>query len=613
MKCNHSGDFCVLYVEAADDLATLSSAIAGQRKPVVLFLAEQARAFQRPDDFNALKHARRQLDKAILFVIPRSERLSQLAMRNGFPVYHSMDELVDAIAAGQAMRQRTLRRTTVPLPAPPSFAPDYDTASPRLPTGKTRPQAHTAISPQPAMGADISTRNTGPLPPTFASALTPSDKPAAPEPPPSPALAASAAPTSSPSLRPAHRARSRLSAALIILLAIALTLAGIGSLLMLMNQPLTSTTAPPALAGHVEFMSSEQLSENSNQGMMDQVVIDLNNLSRPADGKSYYAWLLGDKTQSDPRAILLGSLTINNGHAHLVYSGDAQHTNLLAIASRFLVTEESATMPPVSPTPDTGAWRYYGEFAQTPVKLDGEQQPFSYLDHLRHLLARDPALEEIELPGGLDNWLFRNGGKILEWTGSMREQWENGKDAGFVRRQTIRTLAYLDGLSFVKQDLPPGTPTLVNERLARVGLLDVNGPAQDPPGYLTHIVRHLNGLLQTSAPAERETLRKRIAPLVMALNNVKYWLTQVRRDAQQIMKMTDQQLQQSTTLTIINDMIDHANHAYVGQNDPSIHEMRQGIVWIHQQMHSLATLDIKTFVANGTSLQMVPDHKQRKA
>ncbi|MBO0793155.1 MAG: hypothetical protein J2P36_19710, partial [Ktedonobacteraceae bacterium] len=253
----------------------------------------------------------------------------------------------------------------------------------------------------------------------------------------------------------------------------------------------------------------------------------------------------------------------------------------------------------------------YGEFLQTPVSGIGNVQSYSYLDHLRHLLVSDPALDDMELVGGLNNWLFRNTGKVLEWASSMREKWENTRDTGFVRHQTTSILTYLDGLSYIKQDLAPGTPLPSNERLARVGLICVNGPNQDPACYVAHVVNHLSGLLQTTQPTQE--MREHVADLVSALNNVTFWMTQLRQDARQILKMNDQKLKQPATLSLINDMINNANHAYSGQNDPSIGEMRQGVVWAHEHMQALATMDIKPFVATNSSLQMVPNIRHARA
>lgn len=616
MKRNDSGDFCVLFIEAADERGPLFETIAEQKKPVVLMVAAQARVFQRPDDFNALKHLRRQIERPVMFVASNNEQQAQLAMRYGFPVFASMDALSEALALGQATRQRVLARPTGPL-----NGSHHNSRPLNSPEPNSRPGAPIRRT-IPLLDEDLAQRRTGPLvashPPLTRSGpqvSTPvSPPPRRPEP-------LTPLPLPSAPMRPEpltgrpRQGRRVWPIALVVLLTVALTFAVVGSFLVFLNKPLnvSNSAATAAIVGHVSFVSSEQVSENSSQGIMDQVVVDFSNLSPPPSGKSDYAWLLGDKKQSDLRALFLGKLTpAAGGRAHLFYPGDAAHTNLLLTNSRFLVTEEDATIPPIAPSPDQHSWRYYGEFMQTPISTGPNAQPFSYLDHLRHLLASDPTLDEMELAGGLNNWLYINTGKVLEWTNSIRQQWEDGKDVGFVRRQTTRTLTYLDGLSYVKQDLAPGTPLLVNERLARVGLLCVNGPTQDPACYTTHIVHHLSGLLEVIKPTPE--MRKSLADLVSALNNATYWFTQMRQDAQKLMKMSDQQIQQAATLSVINDMINNANHAYSGDKDPATGETRQGVIWAHTHMQDLATIDIRAFSsAAGTSIQMVPNTQPKSA
>jgi hypothetical protein len=621
MKRNDNGDFCILYVEAGDDRETLVQTISRQKKPVVIMLGEQSRVFLRPEDFADLKHIKRQLDISMVFVIPGSERLAQIASRNGFPVYASMDALASALAVGQMARQRILARTTGPLGSP-AAAPDY------LMPKKTVPLF--------SMEDEIARRTTAPLrgsasagpltppPPARKSGSLASQplKMASPTPAPLPPQAiktvplplpkktvplSDALPPLPPSLPPRQRARSRFPVALALLLAIALTIAGVGSLLMLTHRLSNTASGGPVLAGSITYLSSGQISENSSQGISDEVLIDLHNVPAPAQGKSYYAWLLSDSNQNDIRTILLGMLKGNNGNVRLFYPGDAQHTNLLLTTSRFLVTEEDAQVPPIAPSPDESTWRYYGEFSQAPINSPGNPKHFSYLDHLRHLLAADPTLDELELPGGLNTWLYRNTGKVLEWTGSTRDAWQNNQDITFVRRQAIRTLDYLDGISFVAQDLPPNTPLLVDERLGGVGLVQVNGPNQDPPDYLDHIVSHLNGLLQ--AAGSPPGLRQEASNIVTALNNVRGWLTQVRMDARQIMRMSDAQLRQPSTLALLNDMIVNATNAYVGQVDPTTGQMREGVNWIHDQMQFLATMNVTTFTNGSSHIQMISNNK----
>ena len=118
MKRNDARDFCILYLEPGDDRDALFCAIAGQHKSVVLMLAEESRQFQRSEEFVALKNLKRQLNVAIFFVIASGKRLTQLAERNGFPVYKSMDALSDALMMEYSARQHVLPRASgEPTPA----------------------------------------------------------------------------------------------------------------------------------------------------------------------------------------------------------------------------------------------------------------------------------------------------------------------------------------------------------------------------------------------------------------------------------------------------------------------------------------------------------------
>ncbi len=594
MKYNDTGDFCVLYVEPMDDKTALFTTIIGQKKPVVLMLAEQTRVLQRPEDFTELKHVKRQLDQPVVFVATQSERLLQLAHRNGFPVYPSMDALSNALANGYMTRQRT-RATTMPLHPAQVASLSHKTA----PLTPPPPSVHTTDTLFPTR--NVHAADTLPPAPPITFHTT---QPIRTEEPPL------RQPTRPMQSEQKHGRKKQFSTILIALTITALLAAGLGTFLVFVpNVSMSGSNgagATPTIVGHLYFLSSEQLSENNNHGIADEVQIDINNLSASKAGKSYYAWLLSDKSQSDTKATLLGVLPVNSGNAHFFYGGDAQHTNLLAANSRVLVTEEDATVAPLTPSPDESTWRYYGEISSTPIANASDStstKTFSYLDHLRHLLASDPLLDQMELPGGLNNWLYRNTGKILEWTGSMREHWEETPDVTFLRRQTIRTLAYLDGLSYVQQDVPPSIPLGINDRLGRIGILPVNGVNQDPPAFLTHMAFHLNGLLQ--ANLSNKTLRTHIAAMIVALNNVRFWLMQVRKDSQQLLKMSDDQLHQPNTLTLLNDMIMNANSAYVGQTNTATGEVQQGISWVHNQMQSLAVIPIALYSQGRSSIQMI--------
>lgn len=646
MKRNDSGDFSILYVEHDDKREALFSTIAGQQKPVVLLLSEQTRLFRRPEEFMALRHVRRQVDITIFFVIPHSDHLTQLAERCGFPSYASIDALGEALRLNNSGRQRILVRTdgstprplatstsmprrTIPLVLHDDIALSATAQLPAIatlsmPKGNSAPAAFRrdpsvpivvrttdSLAAHPMPGTAEPTRNirttdslaAHPLP-SMPSMPLPSAQPQREPVTPLPMIPSLADLPTRPPVVP-HRSpkkRNRFPAILISLMILALSAAGLASLLVFYHTP--SSLPAVQVVGHVYFLSSGQLNEQTNQGIDDEVQVDLAHLVSPANGKSYYAWLLRDTGET--KAISLGKLTIENGNASLLYK-DSMHTNLLAITSRFLVTEENNAPPPMAPSSDTSQWRYYGVFSQKLVSsaesmpgmpaTNGPQR-YSYLDHLRHLLADDPMLDANQLPGGLNIWLYQNTGKVLEWTSSMRGGWVDNHDMGFVSRQSLRTLAYLDGLSYVSQDLPPNTPLGINDRLARIGLLEVNGPNQDPPDYLDSIIFHLHGLLQAgdSTPA----LRQQITGLISALNDVRDRLQKVKADALQIANMSEQQLAQPSTLNIINDMIENATYAYTGWLDPATGTMHQGVTWLYAHMQELATITITPYIASSS-------------
>lgn len=398
--------------------------------------------------------------------------------------------------------------------------------------------------------------------------------------------------------------RSGFSPLLLILSLLILSGAGLGSFLVISRaMPATPTVVRPV--GSITFLSSEQVNENTSQGIDDQVQISLHNLGSPAPGKSYYAWLLGDKTQTESQSVLLGKLNVVNGSVNMLYSGNAQHMNLLQLTSRFLITEEDSGVTPLLPSPDTNTWRYYGALPAAPDPNDAHH--FSFLNHLRHLLADEPILDEMELPGGLNNWFTRNTEKLIEWTSSARDRWQDTHDLAFVRGEAMQILSYLDGMSFVVQDLPLASAKLqvpLDTHLAALGLLNIRGTGQNPPSYMDQIVYHLNGLL--NAPGSPASVRSTAAALLPAMSNVTTWLQNLRGDDKRLLGMTDRQMSQPAALSLLDDMVLQASNAYTGSTDSSTGQLKQGVVWIHQQLQGLAAISINTYVPGATVPEIGP-------
>jgi hypothetical protein len=353
-------------------------------------------------------------------------------------------------------------------------------------------------------------------------------------------------------------------------MALVLMAASLGALILL-------TPKPPAnkdtIVGHAFFLSSQQVNSDNSQGVNDELLIDLHSIPDPAPGKAYYGWLLGDESLSEPPVIPLGQLPINHGTVSMLYS-DKQHANLLLYESRFLVTEQDATVPPTTYTPDYNAWRYYAEISQALNPKD--KLHFTMLDHLRHLTADSPELRIRGLRGGLDSWFLRNTQEILEWTNAARDDWST-RSTDSLHRDIVRILDYLEGAGYVQKDVPAVGPSLLaRQQDVQVALL---GPAPDgqdppgysfndevPPGYVYLVASHLDGAVL--APDATEGERALAAQIQMAINRVKNSLEQIHQDAKQLLMMAPDQLVQASTLSLVDDMVMQAQFAYTGQFDP---------------------------------------------
>lgn len=389
--------------------------------------------------------------------------------------------------------------------------------------------------------------------------------------------------------------RRRGNRSLILLAACGLVLIlGAGFVAMLLMQ---QSAASSAHIGSAYFVNSGQFNENTTQGINDELQIELSGLPDPASGKSYYAWLLGDSNQTETIPLLLGRLTVQRGVVHFLYTGDGRHTNLLALESRFLITEEGTGTPASNPLLNQSTWRYYAVLSQTPDPAD--KLHFSMLDHLRHLLVESPELAIRGLHGGLAFWFTRGVATVSSLASTLVDEWQN-KDAHALHSQIIRILDSLDGNSFVKADLPSATPFLADARIAQVPLL---GPAprnadppgyvyqaEAPPGYVYLLQTHLDGVvLAPQATQEQHQIAVRISD---GVDSVRRALTRVYQDAKQVFALNKTQLLQSSTLAILDDLTTQAQDAYTGQSNSATGSSQGGALWIDNNLQRLASFNI---------------------
>jgi hypothetical protein len=355
--------------------------------------------------------------------------------------------------------------------------------------------------------------------------------------------------------------------------------------------------------GQAFFVSSGQLNKKGYPALNDELQINLHNLPEPAPGTAYYAWLLRDTTQPASMPMLLGKLSVRRGEVHFLYPGDREHSDLLAVASRVLITQEDAAITPGNPALDLSTWRYYAELPQQPDPRDGVHHS-SMLDHLRSLLSEDPVTAEKGLPGGLAIWLLRNTGKVVEWANSARDYWPDSP-SDLMRAHLIRILDYLDGESSVQADVPAGTPLVVGAPIGLLGpeasLGETSGAQAEtsggrlPADYLHLVSAHLNAI--TQAPGTTPEQRRLAAQINTGIKNVDNWLAKVRVDAKELLFLTDARLLSREGLSVLNDMVTQAFYAYVGRLDPTTNQVQAGAVQVNYDIEHLATFEIKPYTS----------------
>jgi eukaryotic-like serine/threonine-protein kinase len=500
---------------------------------------------------------------------------------------------------------------------------DVSSAPPTLPDqALSEPLSHPNITDQssPVISASESSREADrPAPSSInkssVAPQTPNPSPAPSEIPPPPLPPFPTTQRSEPPPKPPmdHRARGQLGSnarmMLLFVLLLLLTASIFSALFILTRRSPTPTSTSP-IVGYVYFLNSGHLYVNNNQGISDEVLIDLHNLAAPAPGQSYYAWLLGDTNQSDVPWIFLGKVGFTQGNVKFLYPGDPAHTNLLNDMSRFLLTEGDATTPPQNPLLDQSSWLYSGLIAQTPSVKDPNH--FSLLDHLRHLLVQAPELKVLGLPGGLGIWMVRNVEEIAKWALVAKERWEV-KDTGTIRRYLVNILYYLDGECTQQADLqglPTGTPmTPENGTIAHIAHFALLNPCIQeeqeqanalkkvfqhvPHNYVDHLLFHMAGVIQS--PGATPSSQALALQINTAINNVKTHLVQVRQDAEQVLHMTDTQLGQQAALDLLSDLQIEARYAYAGRTDPTTGNVQQGATWIYDNVERLASFSVTPF------------------
>jgi hypothetical protein len=349
-------------------------------------------------------------------------------------------------------------------------------------------------------------------------------------------------------------------------------------------------TPAPAIVplGTFSFESSGQFNPTLTEGYNDIVTLSLRSIPAPPKGFSYDAWLLPDPSDDSTVPLLLGSL--HPGPVNLI-STSPDHTNLLASYSGVRVTIQPENSTPDTPSQDPKMWKWQGFIPTVPTP--GDENQYSLLAHLRHLLATDPTLQENTIPGGLVLWLTRNVSKIDEWAGSAQSDWHglqtSSGDAAQLHRQLLRVLEYLDGIFSYERDVPVGSPWIVDPLAGKIGLLD-SVPNQQPPGFLAHVDIHLTGL--ANAPGHTQQQHQLAIMIQRVLARMNTDLQQVRKDAVTLVKMNTAHLRQRSNQALLDEMMNLTSEVKSGWLDPQTGEDVGGVLWITSRLQQLASVPV---------------------
>ncbi len=261
--------------------------------------------------------------------------------------------------------------------------------------------------------------------------------------------------------------------------------------------------ASATVVGHVFF-------QDDALGHADVLRLNIGNIAAPPQDKEYQAWLQDIHHHTLP----LGTLTLNNESATLLYPGNAQHTNLLSLTQGVIVTVENAGQKPSVPT---------GEVV---YKAAPDVASFSYVRNILYQTPNFPSDSSVMVG------MFETIKSINDKAGSLVDSVQGTHDYGLAKRQATRILELIDGSDYAKAsgDLPKNMPSKV---YARVGLL--SSPTQ--PGYIDTLATQVDKLQQTAG--DNATLQQHIQNMKSAITDLRDWIQKLRSYDIPLVQATD--------------------------------------------------------------------------
>lgn len=332
-----------------------------------------------------------------------------------------------------------------------------------------------------------------------------------------------------------------LSPILLAIIALILLLLVVGSLaasLLLHNtnnqQPPTTGVVVPvsSIAGQV-FFQDDALGHN------DMLRVDMKNIAAPAAGKQYVAWI----EEQSGRYLPLGTLTLQQGNATLLYPGDGKHSNLLSLVQGVIITLENAggKMPAA---PSLNAKVYTASFA--PASLP-------YIKNLLDVPSNSKSQASLIVN------LYETIQGMNDKAGSTVDSLQINDDYGLAIRQATRIIEMIDGTDYANKsgDLPSNIP---GQLTLPTGLIS----SPTTPGYIDMVATQVEKIQATTG--NDSVLLQHARNVANAIADLRNWIQNMRTLTVQILKAPD--IRSASLIGVALQLKQLADDVYTGRTIP---------------------------------------------
>lgn len=324
------------------------------------------------------------------------------------------------------------------------------------------------------------------------------------------------------------------------------------------NLWLQSHTPTIDYTGHA-FFQDDALGHN------DTLRIQVDHVTPPAQGKTYYAWL---ETSDKPQP--LGPLNLSNDSLSYTYPGDKQHSNLLTSVNGVLITLEESGSHPQAPSQEQ---IYHGTFDTT------------IASNIKNILVSTPGLNNNQ---SVIVTLFETIKSMNDKAGSVVDSLKG--DPGLSARQATRIVEMIDGTDYARTsgDRPKNHPSML--KVAR-GLL--SSPTQK--GYLDLLAEQVAKVKE--AANGDQNLLQRVQNTEYAIQDLRDWLQKTRDNAVLLLKAADL-TDYSANIGIALQLKQAAADSYTGKTIPPNQGPQPtlgsaGALQAYTECQYMATLNLK--------------------